>query len=559
MRARRGARAGRPRRRGSTTSRRSSPAASSSASRSRAPSPSGPTCCSATSRPARSTSRPACVVLEVLERVNRELGTTTARHHPQRRDRRHGRPRDPPAPTAASPTITRNARARRAARARAGEPMRALDRKLLRDLVAPARPGARDRAGGRLRRRDSSSMSRRTYRLAARTRGDATTRDYRFADVFAQLEARAASASRARLAAIPGVAAVRDARRRERDARRRRASPSRPPAGCVSLPDAAASRCSTTCTCGAAAASSRARDDEVLVSEAFADAQRPRARRPARRGHQRPLAARCASSASRSRPSTSTRSRRARSFPDNRALRRALDGPRARSAAAFDMEGAFNDVALRARAPAPTRATVIAARRPRCSRRYGGARRLRPRRTSSRTASSPTRSTQLADDRRRVFPAIFLGVAAFLLNVVLARLVALQREQIAVAQGVRLRDARDRRALPQAGAADRRCSASAVGRRRSAPGSAQALTDLYTRRSSASPYLRLRARRRASCGRRSRSAAAAAVARRAAARCAARSRLPPAEAMRPEPPPRYRADAARARSACSAGSPRRRA
>ena len=44
---------------GSTTSRRSSPAASSSASPSRARSPSGPTCCCATSRPARSTSRPA--------------------------------------------------------------------------------------------------------------------------------------------------------------------------------------------------------------------------------------------------------------------------------------------------------------------------------------------------------------------------------------------------------------------------------------------------------------------------------------------------------------------
>ncbi len=46
-------------RRGSTTSRPSSPAASSSAWRSPAPSPSGPTCCCATSRPARSTSRPA--------------------------------------------------------------------------------------------------------------------------------------------------------------------------------------------------------------------------------------------------------------------------------------------------------------------------------------------------------------------------------------------------------------------------------------------------------------------------------------------------------------------
>ena len=42
----------------STTFRRSSPAASSSASRSRARSPSAPTSCCATSRPARSTTRP---------------------------------------------------------------------------------------------------------------------------------------------------------------------------------------------------------------------------------------------------------------------------------------------------------------------------------------------------------------------------------------------------------------------------------------------------------------------------------------------------------------------
>ena len=59
MRARGGARARRPRRSARSLSRRSCPAASSSASRSRAPSPSARTCCSATSRPARSTSPPA--------------------------------------------------------------------------------------------------------------------------------------------------------------------------------------------------------------------------------------------------------------------------------------------------------------------------------------------------------------------------------------------------------------------------------------------------------------------------------------------------------------------
>ena len=52
-------------------------AASNSAWRSLGPLPSGPRCCSATSRPVRSTSRTGVVVLEALERVNRELGTTT--------------------------------------------------------------------------------------------------------------------------------------------------------------------------------------------------------------------------------------------------------------------------------------------------------------------------------------------------------------------------------------------------------------------------------------------------------------------------------------------------
>ncbi len=34
------------------------------------------------------------LVLEAIHRVNRELGTMNGRHHAQRRDRRHGRPRD---------------------------------------------------------------------------------------------------------------------------------------------------------------------------------------------------------------------------------------------------------------------------------------------------------------------------------------------------------------------------------------------------------------------------------------------------------------------------------
>ena len=121
-------------RRGATTSRRSSRAASSSAWRSPAPSPSGPTCCSATSRPARSTSQTGMLVLEAIERVNRELGRPRRRDHAQRGHRRHGRPRGLLWPTAASSSIERERERACAARSSRGERMRPLDRKLLRDL-----------------------------------------------------------------------------------------------------------------------------------------------------------------------------------------------------------------------------------------------------------------------------------------------------------------------------------------------------------------------------------------------------------------------------------------
>ena len=114
-----------------TISRRSSRAASSSASRSRARSSSGPTCCCATSRPARSTTSTGKLVLEVIARINRELGTTADRHHAQRRDRRHGRSRHPPRRRAASQRIERNARKLAPAELVL---VKALDRKLLRDL-----------------------------------------------------------------------------------------------------------------------------------------------------------------------------------------------------------------------------------------------------------------------------------------------------------------------------------------------------------------------------------------------------------------------------------------
>ncbi len=114
-------------------------------------------------------------------------------------------------------------------------------------------------------------------------------------------------------------------------------------------------------------------------------------------------------------------------FPDNRLFGVLWIG-RETVAAAFDLEGAFNDVALTL-APGGDEEAVIA-RLDTLLERYGGfgaygrEDQISNRFLSDEIAQSRTTSV--------VVPAIFLGVAAFLLHVVLVRLVATQREQIAV-------------------------------------------------------------------------------------------------------------------------------
>ena len=72
------------------------------------------------------------VVLAAIARVNEQLGTTTVDHHPQRRDRRHGRP------GAAARRRTHRRRGAQCAPAvaRGGALVSLLDRKLLRDISA---------------------------------------------------------------------------------------------------------------------------------------------------------------------------------------------------------------------------------------------------------------------------------------------------------------------------------------------------------------------------------------------------------------------------------------
>ena len=114
-------------------------------------------------------------------------------------------------------------------------------------------------------------------------------------------------------------------------------------------------------------------------------------------------------------------------FPDNRRFG-ALWMERRSLAAAFDMEGSFNDVALTL-APGAVPAEVIA-RLDRVLAPYGGLGAYgREDHVSHRFVSDEIAETQVTSI---LIPTIFLGVTAFLLHLVLSRLVGMQREQIAV-------------------------------------------------------------------------------------------------------------------------------
>jgi putative ABC transport system permease protein len=114
-------------------------------------------------------------------------------------------------------------------------------------------------------------------------------------------------------------------------------------------------------------------------------------------------------------------------FPDNKRfgvvwMSREAMGP------AFDMEGAFNDVVV-SLAPGTIEADVIA-RLDRLLERYGGLGAYgRADQISARFLADEIAQNRVSGT---IIPAIFLGVAAFLLNIVLSRLVSMQRDQIAV-------------------------------------------------------------------------------------------------------------------------------
>ena len=97
-------------------------------------------------------------------------------------------------------------------------------------------------------------------------------------------------------------------------------------------------------------------------------------------------------------------------------------------AAAYDMDGAFNNVSLSLTPGADEQAVID--RLDGLLARYGGIGAYgRKDQFSNRFLSEELKQLQTT---ATVFPSIFLGVAAFLLNVVVTRLIATQREQIAI-------------------------------------------------------------------------------------------------------------------------------
>ncbi len=299
--------------------------------------------------------------------------------------------------------------------------MRALDRKLLRDLlhlrgqvVAIALVVACGVA--------TVVTTRTAYDSLVSARADYYAR-YRFADVFAQLK-RAPEALRARIAALPGVAAVET--RVVADVTLDVPGLDEPAAGrLVSLPDGREPALNAI-HLRAGRGLDAARRDEVLVSEAFAEANRLQvgdtlgAVLNGRWERLRIVGIALS-------PEYIYEIRPADLFPDPRRfgvlwMSRAALGP------AFDLDGAFDDVSLRLVRGANE--DEVIGQLDRLLERYGGLGAYgRDEQVSARFVADEIAQNRVTGT---VMPAIFLGVAAFLLHIVLSRLVATQREQIAV-------------------------------------------------------------------------------------------------------------------------------
>lgn len=402
--------------------------------------------------------------------------------------------------------------------------MRALDRKLLRNLWSMKAQGlaiALVVAGG---------VATFVMSLAAVDSLRSTQAGFyveqRFADVFADLE-RAPESLAARLREVPGIAALET--RVRAPVRLQLDGFDDPVSGlAISIPDGTQPALNRLFL-RAGTLPEPTSDDQVVVSEAFAEAH---ALRPGARlamvvnGRLQPLVIVGIGLS----PEYVYQIRPGDLFPDF-ARYGVLWMNRTALAGAFGMDGAFNGVAA-SLSPGQSPASAIEAidllLAP-----WGGLGAIdREVQTSHRYLEQEL--TQL-DAMARFVPMVFLGVAAFLLHVVAARMVRTQREQIAVLKAFGYADATVAAhylllvlAVVAVGSL-----AGAIAGAWLAEGLATMYQEFFR-----FPWLRVRVRPVVALTAAAIAGSAAAIGALGAVRAA--FRLPPAEAMRPAPPAKYR-------------------
>jgi len=247
--------------------------------------------------------------------------------------------------------------------------------------------------------------------------------NYRFAEVFASVK-RAPESLRVRIEALPGV---RQAETRVVSAANLEVEGYSDPVTCqiVSVPDHGQPvmnqlylKAGTTLTAG--------RDNEVLISGSFADAHRLRpgdhidATINGKR-KQLQIAGVALS------PEHIFQLQPGSVIPDFKSFGTVWMA-RKPLGSAYDLDGAFNNVTLTLLPGAPVESVIQ--QLDQLLEKYGGLGAYsRKDQISHRYLSEEFRQLE---QMAKLFPAIFLGVAAFLLNVVVSRLIATQREQVAI-------------------------------------------------------------------------------------------------------------------------------